>query len=89
MKSCYKILKQLESNREHHSGLDLIFLSKYIWIIMKVSSQTLKKVLVGYCESLKDLKFPFVFDPLTHSLTLSLTQRCRWSIHLVPTQKSS
>ena len=73
MKSCYKMLKQLESHREHHSGLDLIFLSKYILIIMKVSSQTLKKVFVGYCEGLKDLKFPFVFDPLTHSLTHSLT----------------
>ena len=47
MKSCSKNLKILDSQRELYSGLDLIFLSEYFLLILKVSSQILEKVLVG------------------------------------------
>ena len=39
MKSCSKNLKQLDSQRELYSGLDLIFLSEYFLLMLKVSSQ--------------------------------------------------
>ena len=47
MKSCSKNLKQLDSQRELYSGLDLIFLSEYFLLMMKVSSQILEKFLRG------------------------------------------
>ena len=48
MKSCSINLKQLDFQRELYSGLDLIYLSEYFLLILKVSSQILEKVLVGY-----------------------------------------
>ena len=44
-------LKQLDSQRELYSGLDLIFLSKYFLLILKISSQILETFLVWYPKS--------------------------------------
>ena len=47
MKSCYKGLKQLDSQRELYSGLDPIFLSEFFLLILKISSQILENFLWG------------------------------------------
>ena len=60
MKSYYKSLKQLDSQRGLYSGLDPIFLSEYFLLLMKISSQILEKVIVGYHKVY--LRFSFIFD---------------------------
>ena len=47
MKSCSKILKQLDSERGLYSGLNHIFLNEYFLLILKVSSQILQKFFGG------------------------------------------
>ena len=52
MRSCSKSLKQLDSQRELHSGLDLVFPRKYFLLILKQSSQILEKFPLGYHDGL-------------------------------------
>ena len=59
MKSCYKSLKQLDSQREQYSSLDPIILSEYFLLILKVSSQIWEKFIVRYCKG--QSLVPFIF----------------------------
>ena len=52
MKSCSRNWKQLDSQRELYSSLDIIFLSEYFLLILKVSSRILERFIVDYHKGL-------------------------------------
>ena len=51
--------KELDFQRERHSGLDRIFLREYFLLILKVSSQILEKFLSEYRKGLSYAPFYF------------------------------
>ena len=52
MKSCYKGLKQLDSQRELYSGLDPIFLSEFFLVNIENKLSDFGKLFVGYYKNL-------------------------------------